>query len=45
VISLALGWSLRQTGRLLPCIIAHGVFDAIQLLLIIPLAVKMLGSQ
>jgi membrane protease YdiL (CAAX protease family) len=45
VISLVLGWSLRQTGRLLPCIIAHGVFDAIQLLLIIPLAVKMLGSQ
>jgi len=42
IISLIIGWTLRQTGRLLPCIIAHGVFDAIQLLIVIPLAMKMI---
>jgi membrane protease YdiL (CAAX protease family) len=44
VISLVIGWSLRRTGRLLPCIVAHGVFDAIQLLIIMPAAVKMIGQ-
>ncbi len=41
-ISLVIGHSLRQTGRLLPCIVAHGVFDAIQLLVIIPWALRMM---
>jgi membrane protease YdiL (CAAX protease family) len=42
IISLLIGWTLRQTGRLLPCIIAHGVFDAIQLLVVIPVAMRMM---
>jgi membrane protease YdiL (CAAX protease family) len=42
IISLVIGRTLRQTGRLLPCIVAHGVFDAIQLLIVIPWAVKMM---
>lgn len=42
IISLVIGRTLRRTGRLLPCIIAHGVFDAIQLLGIIPFAVRMM---
>ena len=42
IISLLIGWTMRQTGRLLPCIVAHGVFDAIQLLIIIPLAMRMI---
>jgi membrane protease YdiL (CAAX protease family) len=41
VISLVIGWLFRRTGRLLPCIVAHGVFDAIQLLVVIPLAVEL----
>ena len=45
VISLVIGWSFRQTGRLLPCIIAHGVFDGIQLLLIMPWAARMLEQE
>lgn len=43
VISLVIGWTLRRRGRLLPCIVAHGVFDAIQLLIIMPVAVKMIA--
>lgn len=42
IISLLIGWTMRQTGRLLPCIIAHGIFDAIQLLVVIPVATKMM---
>jgi membrane protease YdiL (CAAX protease family) len=45
VISLVLGWSFRRTGRLLPCVIAHGTFDAIQLLVIIPWAVGMIERE
>jgi len=41
-ISLLIGYALRRRGRLLPCIVAHGVFDAIQLLLILPWAVRMM---
>jgi len=44
VISLVIGWALQRTGRLLPCIVAHGVFDAIQLLIIMPAALKVLGE-
>jgi membrane protease YdiL (CAAX protease family) len=42
VISLVIGWTLRRRGRLLPCIVAHGVFDSIQLLVIMPVALKVL---
>ncbi len=45
VISLVIGWSMRRTGRLLPCVIAHGVFDAIQLLIVIPWAIKMIREH
>jgi len=40
VISLVIGWIFRRTDRLLPCVVAHGVFDGIQLLVVIPLAVE-----
>lgn len=39
-ISLVLGWAFRRAGNLLPCIVAHGVFDAVQLLVIMPLAIE-----
>lgn len=45
LISLVIGWSLRRTGRLLPCIVAHGFFDAIQLLIVLPWAVRMVGAD
>ncbi|MDX2170556.1 MAG: type II CAAX endopeptidase family protein [Deltaproteobacteria bacterium] len=41
-VSLALGWAFRRTGSLLPCIVAHGFFDAVQLLIIMPFAVEQL---
>jgi len=40
-ISLIIGRIFARSGDLLPCIIAHGVFDAVQLLVILPLAVRM----
>lgn len=43
ILSLLIGWSLRRTGRLLPCIVAHGTFDAIQLLVVLPWAVDQLA--
>jgi membrane protease YdiL (CAAX protease family) len=39
-ISLVIGWAFRRAGNLLPCIVAHGVFDAVQLLVIMPLAIE-----
>ncbi len=44
VVSLAIGWALRQRDNLLPCIVAHGVFDAVQLLIIMPIAVDHLHT-
>jgi membrane protease YdiL (CAAX protease family) len=44
-ISLLIGRALQRRGRLLPCIVAHGVFDAIQLLVIMPLAVRMMAGH
>jgi membrane protease YdiL (CAAX protease family) len=41
-VSLAIGWALRARGSLLPCIVAHGVFDAVQLFVVMPLAVDQL---
>jgi membrane protease YdiL (CAAX protease family) len=40
-ISVLIGRAFEQRGRLVPCIVAHGVFDAIQLLIILPWAVRM----
>ncbi len=40
VISLVIGRLFQRTGQLLPCIVAHGVFDAIQLLVVLPWAVQ-----
>lgn len=43
VISLVIGFTFYRTKNVVPGIIAHGVFDAIQLFVIVPLAVKMMG--
>ncbi len=43
-VSLVIGWGFKRTGSLLPCIVAHGVFDGIQLLIIMPLAVEQLRA-
>ena len=43
-ISLVIGWALRQRGNLLPCIVAHGIFDGVQLLVVMPIAVAHLRS-
>lgn len=39
-VSLAIGWALRARANLLPCIVAHGIFDAVQLLVVMPLAIE-----
>lgn len=44
VISLVIGITFYRTKNVVPGIIAHGVFDAIQLFVIVPLAVKMIGG-
>lgn len=41
-VSLAIGWAFRRTGNLLPCIVAHGFFDGMQLFLIMPMAIEAL---
>jgi membrane protease YdiL (CAAX protease family) len=43
-ISLIIGRTFARTGDLLPCMIAHGVFDSIQLLVVLPWAVRMWGA-
>ncbi|GBD26296.1 hypothetical protein HRbin30_01628 [bacterium HR30] len=40
VVSLFLGWLFQRTQHLLPSIVAHGVFDAVQLFLVLPWAAK-----
>jgi membrane protease YdiL (CAAX protease family) len=42
VVSLIIGMTFYRTRNLLPCIIAHGVFDAIQLFVIVPVALKLM---
>jgi membrane protease YdiL (CAAX protease family) len=42
--SLVIGRAFARTGDLLPCIIAHGIFDGVQLLVILPWAVRMWSS-
>jgi membrane protease YdiL (CAAX protease family) len=43
VISLIIGFTFYRTKNLIPCIVAHGVFDAIQLFVILPVVFKMMG--
>jgi membrane protease YdiL (CAAX protease family) len=43
VISLVIGFTFYRTKNVLPGVVAHGVFDAIQLFVIIPIAFKMAG--
>ncbi|HET7712319.1 MAG TPA: type II CAAX endopeptidase family protein [Thermoanaerobaculia bacterium] len=43
LISLVIGYTFYRTKDLLPGIVAHGVFDAIQLFVIIPIAFRIAG--
>lgn len=43
IISLIIGFSFYRTRDLVPAIVAHGVFDAIQLFVIIPMVFRMMG--
>ncbi|HYK01739.1 MAG TPA: type II CAAX endopeptidase family protein [Thermoanaerobaculia bacterium] len=43
VVSLVIGITFYRTKNVVPGVIAHGVFDAIQLFVIVPLAVRMMG--
>lgn len=43
IISLIIGATFYRTKNVVPGIIAHGVFDAIQLFVIVPIAVKATG--
>jgi membrane protease YdiL (CAAX protease family) len=43
-ISLVIGRTFERSGDLLPCIVAHGVFDAVQLLVVLPWAVRIWGA-
>jgi membrane protease YdiL (CAAX protease family) len=43
VISLVISYTFYRTKNVVPGILAHGVFDAIQLFVIVPVAVKMMG--
>ena len=43
VISLIIGFTFYRTKNLIPGIIAHGIFDAVQLFVLIPVAFKMSG--
>lgn len=42
IVSLIIGITFYRTRNLIPCIIAHGVFDAIQLFVVVPLALRFL---
>ncbi len=44
VISLVISFTFYRTKNVVPGVIAHGVFDAIQLFVIVPFAVKMVGA-
>ena len=43
MISLVIGFTFYRTKNLIPGIIAHGIFDAVQLFVIIPVVFKMSG--
>lgn len=44
IISLVIGVTFYRTKNVVPGVIAHGVFDAIQLFVIVPFAFKMMGG-
>jgi membrane protease YdiL (CAAX protease family) len=39
-LSLVLGYTFERKGQLLPCVVAHGVFDAVQLLCVLPIVLR-----
>lgn len=43
VVSLIIGVTFYRTKNVLPGVIAHGVFDAVQLFVIVPIAVRVTG--
>ncbi|HYU25382.1 MAG TPA: type II CAAX endopeptidase family protein [Thermoanaerobaculia bacterium] len=43
IISLVIGFTFYRTKNLLPGVIAHGVFDGIQLFVVIPVLFRMMG--
>lgn len=43
IISLIIGFTFYRTRNLIPGVIAHGIFDAVQLFVIIPVVFKMTG--
>ena len=43
IISLIIGFTFYRTKNLIPGVIAHGIFDAVQLFVIIPVVFKMTG--
>ena len=45
IISLIIGTAFYRTKNLLPGVIAHGVFDAVQLFVIIPVAFRLTGMS
>jgi membrane protease YdiL (CAAX protease family) len=44
VISTIIGLAFYRTKNVLPGVIAHGVFDAIQLFVLVPIAFKLMGA-
>lgn len=44
MVSLIIGFTFYRTKNVVPCVIAHGVFDAIQLFVIVPIAVRMMSA-
>lgn len=45
VISAVLSATYAAYGNLLPCIVAHGTFDSIQMFVVIPLALEAVGAR
>ena len=45
IISLVIGFTFYRTKNLIPGVIAHGIFDAVQLFVIIPVVFKMTGAS
>jgi len=43
LISLVIGFTFYRTKNVLPGVVAHGVFDAVQLFVIIPIAFQVAG--
>jgi membrane protease YdiL (CAAX protease family) len=43
IISLVIGFTFYRTKNLIPGVIAHGVFDAVQIFVIIPIAFRVTG--